>query len=51
MTYRPGYRNQLQLLPPYIEDHISSDNPVRAYDSFIEALDLKAREESHPAGQ
>ena len=41
MAYRYANRNQLQLLPSCIEDYISLDNPVRAYDAFIEALDLK----------
>jgi len=41
MAYRYANRNQLQLLPACIEDYISLDNPVRAYDAFIEALDLK----------
>ena len=41
MAYRYANRNQLQLLPACIEDYISLDNPVRAYDAFIEALNLK----------
>jgi len=41
MAYRYGNRYQRQLLPPSIEEYIASDDPVRAYDAFIEALDLK----------
>jgi transposase len=35
-------RNQSTLLPEYLDDYISEDNPVRAVDAFVEALDLKA---------
>lgn len=41
MAYRYGNRNQLQLLPPSIEEYIALDDPVRVYDAFIEALDLE----------
>ena len=39
MAYRYGNRNQIRLLPESMEDYIASDDPVRAYDAFIEALD------------
>lgn len=39
--YRCGDRKQIALMPPSIEDYVSADNPVRAYDAFVEALDLK----------
>ena len=39
--YRTGDRNQTTLMPPSVEDYVSQDNPVRAYDAFIEAMDLK----------
>lgn len=42
MAYRYGEREQISLLPPAIEDYVASDDPVRAYDAFIEALDLNA---------
>ena len=42
MAYRYGDRFQLGLFPPSIEDYVASNNPVRAYDAFVEALDLNA---------
>lgn len=33
-------REQPSLLPPRIEDYVGSDNPVRAIESFVGALDL-----------
>ncbi|QPM68125.1 IS1182 family transposase [Atribacter laminatus] len=41
MAYRYANRNQLQLFPSSIEDYIPLDDPVRAYDAFVEALDLE----------
>ena len=35
-------RNQATLLPEYLDGYIGEDNPVRAVDAFVEALDLKA---------
>ena len=40
MAYRCGNRYQMGLLPQSIEDYVSEDNPVRAYDAFIETLDF-----------
>lgn len=40
MAYIKGNRNQLTMLPASIEDYIAADDPVRAYDAFVEALDL-----------
>ena len=40
MAYRCGDRYQMDLMPSSIEDHVGSDNPVRAYDAFVEALDF-----------
>jgi transposase len=40
MAYRQGVREQMQLLPPCIEEYVGSDDPVRAYDAFVESLDL-----------
>jgi transposase len=31
----------MQLLPQRIEEYIAPDDPVRAYDAFVEALDLR----------
>ena len=41
MAYRIGNRTQMELLPKSIEEYIAKDDPVRAYDVFIEALDFK----------
>jgi transposase len=40
MAIRQGNRQQMQLLPASIEQYVAEDAPVRAYDAFIEALDL-----------
>ena len=37
-------RSQATLLPEYLDDYIAEENPVRAIDAFIEALDLKVME-------
>lgn len=42
MAYRYGDRDQLELLPSSIDDYVAKDDPVRAYDAFVEALDFKA---------
>ncbi|XIA63822.1 transposase [Bradyrhizobium sp. TZ2] len=40
-TFKTGNcRDQASLLPPRIEDYVGSDNPVRAIESFVCALDL-----------
>lgn len=41
MAYKNGNREQIELLPPSIEEYVSKEDPVRAYDSFVEALDFK----------
>lgn len=44
MTNRPfksgASREQGSLLPPRIEDYVGPDNPVRAIESYVDALDL-----------
>ena len=35
-------RQQRLVLPEYIEDYVSEDNPVRFLDAFVERLDLRA---------
>lgn len=40
MAYRYGNRRQMSLLPQSIEEYIPKDDPVRAYDVFVEALDF-----------
>jgi len=42
MAYRYGDRFQLGLFPPSIEDYVASNDPVRAYDAFVETLDFNA---------
>jgi transposase len=33
-------REQATLLPPRVEDYVDADNPVRAIEAYVEALDL-----------
>jgi transposase len=33
-------RRQGVLLPEYLDDHVSEDNPVRVIDVFVDELDL-----------
>ena len=40
MAYRYGNRYQMALLPQSIEEYVPKDDPVRAYDAFVEVLDL-----------
>jgi transposase len=41
MAYRCGNRYQMDLMPQSIEEYVSADNRVRAYDAFVEALDFQ----------
>jgi len=41
MAYRCGNRYQMDLMPQSIEEYVSEDNPVRAYDFFVEALNFQ----------
>jgi len=41
MAYRCGDRYQMDLMPPSIEEYVGSENPVRAYDAFVEALNFR----------
>lgn len=41
MAYRFGDRYQLSLMPSSIEGYVSEDNPVRAYEAFVDALDFQ----------
>lgn len=41
MAYRYGNRNQMALMPKSIEEYVSAEDPVRAYDAFIETLNLE----------
>lgn len=40
MALRYGNREQTSLLPSSIEDYVSEFDPVRVYDTFVEALDF-----------
>jgi len=40
MAYRYGNREQLGLFPQSIEDYVGKEDPVRAYDAFVESLDF-----------
>jgi len=40
-SYKIGHnREQVSLLPPCVEDYVGRDNPVRAIDVYVDALDL-----------
>ena len=41
MAYRYGERHQMDLFPQSVEDYVLKDDPVRAYDGIVEALDFK----------
>jgi transposase len=42
MAYRHGNdRSQMMVLPPKVDLFVSQQNPVRAYDAFVNALDFK----------
>jgi transposase len=41
MAYICGERFQMNLFPQCIEDYVIQDDPVRAYDAFVESLDIK----------
>ena len=40
MAYRTGEREQMTLFPKSIEEYVIQDDPVRAYDAFVEALNF-----------
>jgi len=44
MAYKTGNRSQINMFPTTIEAYVSNDDPVRAYDAFIEAIDFKELE-------
>ncbi len=41
MAYRHGERNQKDLFPQSIDEYVNHNHPVRAYDAFVDSLDLK----------
>lgn len=42
MAYKMSNRMQPTMLPPLIDDYVGPQDPVRVYDAFVEALDLRA---------
>ena len=40
LAYRYGDRSQVEMFPSSIEEYVSEDDPVRAYDAFVESLDF-----------
>jgi len=40
MALITGERNQISFLPPSIEDYVGLDDPVRAYDAFVDHIDI-----------
>jgi transposase len=50
-SYKTGRcREQLSLLPGRIEDYVARDNPVRAIEAYVSALDLEALGFRHAGG-
>ncbi len=41
MAYIIGNRNQKTLFPPTVEDYVGKEDPVRAYDAFVESMDFQ----------
>jgi hypothetical protein len=50
MAYRHDDRDHIQLIPPSIEEYVAVDDPVRAYDAFVESLSLDELALSSPSG-
>jgi transposase len=45
MSYLAGVdRDQVQLLPPSVDEYVAEDAPVRAIDAFVRGLDLQRME-------
>jgi transposase len=42
MAFRQSERSQQMFLPPSIEEYVAQDDPVRAYDLFVDNLDWRA---------
>jgi len=40
MAYRNGEREQVMMFPRSIEEYVKEDDPVRAYDTFVEVLNF-----------
>jgi transposase len=53
MAFRQSQRHQQMFLPPTIEEFVAPDDPVRAYDAFVDALDWRSlgiEADPHQAG-
>ena len=50
VVFKPYAPDQLQLLPPSLDELISSDHPVRTVRSVIDSLDLTVLERSYRGG-
>jgi transposase len=53
MAFRQSQRQQQMFLPPTIEEFVAPDDPVRAYDAFVDALDWRSlgiEADPHQAG-
>src|SRR3984957_4336074 len=44
-------RDQPSFLPPCLEDYVGRDNPVRAIDAYVDALDLEGLGFRHPGSE
>jgi transposase len=42
MAFRQSQRSQQMFLPPSIEEFVAPDDPVRAYDAFVDTLDWQS---------
>ncbi len=42
MAYKRGTRDQLTFLPDSIDQYVLEDDPVRAYDAFVDVLSIEA---------
>lgn len=42
MAYKYGNRVQTTFLPPIIDDYVTTQDPVRVYDAFVDSLDLQS---------
>jgi len=53
MAFRQSQRHQQMFLPPTMEEFVAPDDPVRAYDAFVDALDWRSlgiEADPHQAG-
>ena len=41
MAYKIGNRRQITFFPPTIDEYIGSEDPVRVYDAFVDALNIE----------